>query len=91
MTSLEQIKEKVDDLSRRYKAASSKKSTLNGLLQAKREELVALKKEIEDAGYDPKRLKEDRDKIQAEVLAMIEDFEKKLGEVEVSLAAFDKK
>jgi len=91
MTSLEQIKEKVDELTRRYKAASSKKSTLAGLLQAKKEELVALKKEIEDAGYDPRRLKEDRDRLQADVVAQIEDFDKKLSEVEAALAAFDKK
>jgi len=88
MNSLEQISEKVEELSKRYKAANTKKSTLSGLLQAKKEELVSLKREIEEAGYDPKRLKEDRDRLQADVTAMIEDFDKKLCEVEQALAAF---
>jgi septal ring factor EnvC (AmiA/AmiB activator) len=88
MNSLDQIREKVEELTKRYKTASTKKSTLSGLLQAKKEELATLKKEIEDAGYDPKRLKEDRDRLQTEVVAMIEEFDKKLGEVETALAAF---
>jgi len=88
MNSLDQIREKVEELSKRYKVAANKKSTLSGLLQAKKEELATLKKEIEDAGYDPKRLKEERDRLQQEMVAMIEDFDKRLGEVETALAAF---
>src|SRR6202012_1180373 len=88
MNSLDQIREKVEELSKRYKVASNKKSTLSGLLQAKKEELAALKSEIEEAGYDPKRLKEERDRLQQEVITMMEDFDKKLGEVEAALLAF---
>lgn len=90
-TSLEQIKSKVDELGKRYKAASTKKSNLSGLVQAKRDELAALKKEIEDAGLDPKKLKEKRDELQTEVQAMIEDFERRLAAVEEAFAAFEKK
>lgn len=90
-TSLEQIKSKVEELGKRFKTASTKKSNLNGLVQAKREELAALKKEIEDAGLDPKKLKEKRDELQTEVLAMIEDFEKRLATVEDAFVTFESK
>jgi chromosome segregation ATPase len=90
-TSLDQIKAKVDELGRRYKTASAKKSNLSGLVQAKRDELAALKKEIEDAGLDPKKLKERRDELQTEVQAMIEDFERRLTSVEEAFAAFESK
>jgi chromosome segregation ATPase len=90
-SSLDQIKTKVDELGKRFKAASAKKSNLSGLYQAKREELAALKKEIEDAGLDPKKLKEKRDELQTEVLAIIEDFEKRLTQVEEAFTAFEKK
>jgi chromosome segregation ATPase len=91
MTSLEQIRQKVEELGKRYKAASSKKSNLSGLLQAKKDELAALKREIESAGLDPKRLKERRDELQTEVVAAIEDFDRKLTTVEEAFAAFDAK
>ena len=91
MTSLEQIRAKVEELGKRYKTVSSKKSSLSGLLQGKKEELAALKREIEAAGLDPKKLKEHRDQLQAEVLAAVEDFERKLTVVEEAFAAFDKK
>lgn len=90
-TSLEQIKSRVDELGKRFKAASTKKSTFSGLLQGKRDELAALKKEIEDAGLDPKKLKEKRDELQTEVIAIIEDFEKRLTQVEEAFTAFEKK
>ena len=88
MNSLDQIKEKVEELSKRYKAANTKKSTLTGLLQAKKEELATLKREIEEAGYDPKQLKENREQLAAEVVAMIENFDRQLSEVETALAQF---
>ncbi len=90
-TSLEQIRTKVEELGKRYKAASSKKASLSGLLQAKKEELAALKREIEAAGLDPKRLKERRDELQTEVVAAIEDFDRKLTTVEEAFASFDAK
>jgi vacuolar-type H+-ATPase subunit D/Vma8 len=88
-TSLDQIKTRVEDLSKRFKTVNSKKSNLGGLLQAKKDELAALKKEIEAAGLDPRKLKDKRDELQAEVVAMIDDFDKKLTRVEEAFAAFD--
>lgn len=91
MTSLEQLRAQVDELGKRYKTVSSRKSSLSGLLQAKKEELANLKREIEAAGLDPKRLKERRDEVQTELVAAIEDFDKKLTAVETAFAEFDKK
>lgn len=91
MTSLEQIKAKVEELGRRYKTASAKKSSLSGLLQAKKDELAKLVREIEAAGLDPKKLKDHRDQLQTEVVALIEDYEKKLTAVEEAFAAYEKK
>lgn len=88
---LEQIKAKVDELAKRFKTVNTKKSSLSGLLQAKREELAKLKKEIEDAGLDPKKLKDHRDGLQAEVVALIGDLEKKLTRVEESFNEFEAK
>lgn len=88
---LEEIKQKVEELGKRLKVAGSKRSNFSGLLQAKKEELSALKREIEAAGLDPKRLKERRDELQVEVVAAIEEFDKKLTTVEEAFAAFEKK
>ncbi len=85
MSTLDEIKAKVDDISKRYKSASAKQSNLSGLLQGKRQELAGLIKEIEAAGLDPKKLKERRDELKAEVVAMIEGIEKQLKQVEEAL------
>ncbi len=91
MSTLDEIKAKVDDISRRYKAASSKQANLGGLLQGKRDELASLIKEIEAAGLDPKKLKERRDELKQEVLVMVESIDKQLKQVEEALAAYDTK
>lgn len=86
----EEMKKKIDELSRRTQEVRAKKAGLKGQLQAKREELDRLIKEIKAAGYDPKKLKEERDKKKAEVEAAIASFEKDLSEVEAALAKFEK-
>lgn len=91
MTSIDQIQAKVEELNKRFKAAHTKKTALGGQLLAKKEELAALKREIEAAGLDPKRLKERRDELQTELVALVEDFSKKLSTVEEALAVFEKK
>lgn len=85
----EMIQAKVEELSRRYATASEKRSTLGGLLAAKKQELIALTQEIEKAGYNPKTLKETREKLQADLEERLKDFEGKLQEVEKALAAFE--
>lgn len=87
----DEMKKKVDDLTQRTQAVRSRKATLKGQLQAKREELDRLVKEIRSAGYDPKKLTEERNKKKAEAEAAIASFEKDLAEVEAALAKFEKK
>lgn len=89
-STLEQIKERVDALSVRFKKASEKKANLSGLLQAKKEELNALVEEIRAAGLDPKKLKEHRDDLKREVETMIKELDEKLTSVEGALQAYDK-
>lgn len=88
---LEEIKQRVDELQKRYAVATKKRSELQGQLEAKKEELVALGKEIKDAGYDPKKLKEEKDRVEKELTSTIEACEKELSEVEQALREFDKK
>ena len=86
---LEVLEARLEDLTRRHKAASSKKSKLQGQLEAKRQELASLAEEIRQAGFDPKKLKDERDKVEAELTGMMDALERDLAEVEEALAAFD--
>lgn len=88
---LEEIKQRVDELGKRYAAASKKRSELQGQLDAKKAELVALSNEIKAAGFDPKKLKEERDRAEKELLDMLEACEREMTEVESALNEFDKK
>lgn len=87
----DQIKQRLDDLSKRFQAANQKKSEYRGQLEAKRKELHALSKEIEAAGIDPKNLKKERDRLEAELVQMLDQYERELTEVETALATFEKK
>lgn len=84
-------RKKVDDLKARHEAVVTRKAELQGRFDEKKEELAALVKEIKAAGYDPKKLPEERAKLQGELEAMINGFEKDLGDVESALAEFEKK
>lgn len=90
MSSIDQIKQRVDELTRRFNSAAEKRSKYRGQLEAKKEELVALKQEIEAAGLDPKNLKKARDQLETELLSLMDAFDKELVEVETALATFDK-
>lgn len=91
MATPEEIKKKIDDLARRTDAVNRKKSELLGLLQAKKDELAALVKEIKAAGIDPKNLTAERDKAKTDLESMIDSYEKDLAATEKALAAYDKK
>ncbi len=91
MSSIDQIKQKLDELTRRYGTASKKRAEFQGQLQAKKQELMTLKAEIEAAGFDPKNLKKERDALETELVTLLSTFEKELAEVEAALAAFDKR
>jgi uncharacterized protein YoxC len=87
----EEIKKKIDELQKRTDTVVKKKAAFGGQLQAKKEELATLVSEIKAAGYDPKTLVTERDRAQAELLAMIETYETDLARAEDALALFDKK
>ena len=60
MAELEQVRERVEELTKRHQRASERKSKLAGKLEEKKAELVKLKEEIEAAGLNPKDLKAEK-------------------------------
>lgn len=89
MASLDELKRKVDDLISRHKKVSEAKAKRQGELEAKKAELVALGEEIQAAGFDPRKLKEQRDEAHEQLESLIEAFQRELAEVEEALASFE--
>jgi chromosome segregation ATPase len=87
----DEIKKKIDDLQKRTDAVATKKAQFGGQLQAKKEELAALIKEIKAAGYDPKTLVGERDKAKAELEQMLGEYESDLTKTESAFSAYEKK
>jgi chromosome segregation ATPase len=79
------------DLERRYSAVTSKKAKLQGQLEAKKQELVALNEEIQAAGYDPKNLKKEKERVERSLAQELDAFERDLQEVETAIASFEAK
>lgn len=90
MANLEQIQARVEALSRRHKVASTQQARLQGTLEGKRQELLTLKQEIEAAGYDPKTLREERARLEAELEDLMTKFENELSVVEKAQAEYEK-
>ena len=90
-TTTQDIETKVKDLMTRHAAVLQKKATLSGQLQAKREELADLMKEIKAAGYDPKTLVEESARAKTNLEAEITTFEADLVKAEAALAVFEKR
>lgn len=86
----DEIKKKIEELTKRTDIAAKKKATFNGQLQAKKEELAALIKEIKANGIDPKNLVNERDRAQKELEEMLATYEKELSQVETALASYSK-
>lgn len=86
----DEIKNRVDALQRRYNAAVQEKAGLSGQLQAKKEELAIIVQEIRAAGYDPKNLTQERDRVKLELETIITKLETDLTEVERAISAFKK-
>lgn len=91
LLSPDKLQERMQNLSTRHARVLRRKAELGGELKSKKDELTALVKEIQAAGYNPKTLLEDRNKAQAELEQLIEQFEINLVEAETILADFDKK
>jgi chromosome segregation ATPase len=90
MADLEQIRERVEDLTRRHQRASDRKSKLAGKLEEKRAELVKLKQEIEAAGLNPKDLKAEKARLESELETLMDTFERELSQVESALDDYEK-
>jgi septal ring factor EnvC (AmiA/AmiB activator) len=86
----EEIKRRIESLQKRTESAAKRKAELQGELRAREGELRALLKEITDAGYNPKELVSERDRVQAELISLMESYEAKLVEVEKALATYTK-
>jgi len=91
MATLEELKEQVDELLRRHAGAGKKKAELRGQLEARKAELAELGQEITAAGYDPRNLKQERDKAHGELEGLVVSFDKELSDVEAAIAVFEEK
>ena len=85
---MDEIQRRIEELQRRHAEVLQRRAGAAGQLQARREELAALVREIRDAGYDPTQIAQIRDQAREDLLTEIAQFERKLTEVEEALAAF---
>ena len=90
MASLEQMQARVEELTRRHNAAATKQSKLQGALEEKKQELLRLKKEITDAGFDPKTLRDDKLRLETELEQLCSRFETALVDVEKAQEEYEK-
>jgi chromosome segregation ATPase len=91
MLAPDKLQEKMASLSSRHARVLRRKAELGGELKSKKDELTSLVKEIQDAGYNPKTLVEDRDNAQRELETLIEKFEEELVAAETILEDYDNK
>lgn len=84
----DEIRQKIEDLQKRWNRVSQDKAGVAGQLQAKKDELAAVVKEIKEAGYDPKHIAQERDQAKAELERMVEKLDADLTEVEKALETF---
>jgi hypothetical protein len=59
-------------------------------LEEKKQELRRLKTEIEGAGFDPKTLKEDRQRLETDLEQLMTRFDRELTVVEQALDEYEK-
>jgi uncharacterized protein YoxC len=85
----EELDEKIKDLGARHRKVLTRKSELAGQLQAKKKELAELVLEIKEAGFNPKTLVEDRERLEEELTNLLVEFETQLSASEEALRQFD--
>ena len=84
------ITRRIEDLQKRHTALVQEKAGLQGQLKAKKEELAKIVEEIKAAGYDPKQITQERDRVKKELEVAVSKLETEYAEVEAALAAFKK-
>lgn len=90
MANLQEIQARVEDLTRRHNAASLKQGRLQGVLEEKKLELKRLKQEIEEAGFNPKTLREEKDRLEKELEQLLSKFDTELRVVEEAQNEYEK-
>ena len=90
MPFLDQIQARVEELTRRHNAAASKQSKLSGILEGKKQELLRLRQEIVDAGFDPKTLREEQVRLKDELEKLMAKFDAELAVVERAQDEYEK-
>ncbi len=80
---------KYQEIQARYAKVVEARAKLQGLLEAKRQELFALFDEIKKAGYDPATLKDKKQQLEADLSKQILDYEAKLAEAEAAIKTFE--
>jgi predicted nucleic acid-binding Zn-ribbon protein len=85
------LKRKVDDLLAREKKVRQKKAEVKGTLEAKRQELQNLVTEIQDAGYNPRTIKDDYDRALKELDEMVAEYSGKMDVAEKAIEEFYRK
>lgn len=90
MASIDEINRRVEALSQRHQNVSERRAKLVGKLDEKKAELLELRKEIEGAGFDPKNLKGEKEKLEKELEHLIDTFETELTRVEEAVAEYEK-
>jgi len=78
--------EKFMSLKERVKTVSDQKIRLEERFKAETAQLEKLIKDITDKGYDPKKLSDIRKDKEAQLTALIQDLEKRLGEAEKKIS-----
>lgn len=84
-TNIETLREKFELLTRRYSDASEKRSRLLGKLDEKKADLTRLVEEIKAAGFNPKDLRAEKERLSSEVVELMTKFESELSNVETAL------
>lgn len=87
---MDEIEKKIEELQKRHTNAMRRKAELSGQLTAKKAELAALVQEIRDAGYDPKNIKQERDRVKLELENLVSSLDQELTKVESALDSFKK-
>jgi len=88
---IEALQKKLQDLTSRAKKVKQQRSEILGSLNAKKEELTNLVKEIQGAGYNPKTVKAEYEQAMKTLEEMMEDYEKQLVKAETSIDEFYRK
>lgn len=88
---IEALQRKLQELSTRAKKVKQQRAEILGSLNAKKEELTNLVKEIQAAGYNPKTIKEEYEQQKKRLEEMMADYELQLQKAEASIEEFHRK